>query len=162
MSTQLASRAKYQKTSVQLNPQTLRRMDKWHGLTRSEAIRICVERGSYMSTLKAQEISDLAYTYRPILRGALADLGYDDYKIVARVLPEIVERYVTEASLAGYSWNHEGTGAELKPDELVKKLYELHPTDRIGVLDCTVAARYQIEDEENKDAGKPARNRERR
>src|SRR4051794_34860477 len=88
--------ANFVKTSLQLSPDVLHDMDHWPGLTRSEALRLSVERGHYLSTLKAEEISGIATHYAPILREAFEDLKYDDYRLAARSLPSIVAGFLNE------------------------------------------------------------------
>ncbi len=132
---------KFQKTSLQLSPTVLRDMDHWPGITLSEALRLSVERGHYVSTLNAEVISNLATHYAPILRDALEDLDYTDYRVVARSLPALVAGFVSEQNR---SWRYEGGDQrELSPSELVEKLTALNAAERIGVLDCVVAERHR-------------------
>lgn len=112
-------------------------MDNWPGITRSEALRLMVERGHYLSTLNAESVSCLALHYDPILSEALQDLDCGDYRLAARSLPAIVAGFVTEQSR---SWRDD-RGGELLPSELVTKLEALNAIDRICVLDCVVAER---------------------
>ena len=135
-------RARLQKTSVQLPATITDSMDRWPGLSRSEAIRLSVERALYFATLDAERIAGIASQYAPILRGALEDLGYKDYRTVARALPAIVEAYVIEENR---SWRYEdGDRHELEPSKLLKILNELDRNERIGILDCIVAERYEM------------------
>ena len=131
--------AKFQKTSLQLSPMVLHDMGHWPGLTQSEALRLSVERGHYLSSLNSEAVADLADEYAPILREALQDLGYEDYRLVVRSLPAIVEGFLCEENRA---WNYErGDQHELKPGELIEKLRGMNAIERIGVLDCIVAER---------------------
>jgi hypothetical protein len=134
--------AKLQKTSLQLSPAVLQDMNNWPGLTRSEALRLFVERGHYLAKLNSEGIADLAHEYAPILREALEDLDSKDYRLVARSLPAIVEGFVREESR---SWRCEigSQQRELIPSELVEKLKALSATERIGVLDCVIAERHR-------------------
>lgn len=135
---------KYQKTSLQLSPMVLHDMEHWPGLTQSEALRLSVERGHYLSTLNSEEIADLADEYAPILRKALEDLGYEDYRLAARSLPSIVVGFLREES---QSWSYErGDQHELLPSELVEKLEHMNAVERIGILDCVVAERHRRAD----------------
>jgi hypothetical protein len=141
--------AKLQKTSIQLSPVVLQSMDHWPGLTRSEAIRLSIERGHYLSCINSAEIAFIAQEYDPILREALEDLDYDDYRLAARSLPEIVAGYFGEVlseKSDGRTWQSEFGGQfdhNLDPTTLVKKLEELNPWERIGILDCVVAERHR-------------------
>ncbi len=130
--------AKLEKTSVQLAPEMLRDMEAWPGLTRSEAIRLSVERAHYLSTLKAEEISAIASRYEPILMPALEDFGYQDFRTVARALPAIVTGFLRENSST--TWK-DAVGQHLDSSTLIKELEQLHVADRIGILDCIVAQR---------------------
>src|SRR5271157_3844448 len=134
--------AKLQKTSLQLSPMVLRDMDSWPGLTRSEALRLSIERGHYVSTLKAEEVSSIAFHYAPILREALADLEYKDYRLVARSLPALVVGFLSEQN--NRSWRYEGGDQhELDEKKLIEDLTALNAVERIGILDCVVAERHQ-------------------
>lgn len=134
--------AKLQKTSLQLSPMVLQDMDSWPGLTRSEALRLSIERGHYVSTLNSEEVSCLATRYAPILMEALADLEYKDYRVVARSLPALVAGFLSEQN--NRSWRCEGGDQrELDTRELFDKLTALNAVERIGILDCMVARRYQ-------------------
>src|SRR5271166_1694621 len=107
--------AKFQKTSLQLSPMVLDDMGHWPGLTQSEALRLSVERGHYLSSLNSEEIAGLADEYAPILREALQDLGYEDYRLAVRSLPAIVAGFLCEES---HAWNYEqGDQHELKPSQ---------------------------------------------
>jgi hypothetical protein len=120
----------------------LRDMDSWPGLTRSEALRLSIERGHYVSTLKAEEVSGIALHYAPILREALADLEYKDYRLVARSLPALVVGFLSEQN--NRSWRHEGGDQhELDEKKLIEDLTALNAMERISILDCVVAERYQ-------------------
>jgi hypothetical protein len=134
--------AKLQKTSLQLSPMVLQDMDSWPGLTRSEALRLSIERGHYVSTLNSEEVASLAFHYAPILREALADLEYKDYRLVARSLPALVAGFLSEQN--NRIWRHEGGDhPELDPKKLFEELTDLNAVERIGILDCVVAGRYQ-------------------
>ncbi len=130
-----------EKTSVQLPPDTLREMNAWPGLTRSEAIRLSVERAYYLATIGSDDIAGIADRYAQILVPALEDLGYDDFRSAVRALPSIVEGFVKENH--DTTWRDADSRDELKPRELIDTLQELDAIGRIGVLDCVVAARYR-------------------
>lgn len=116
-------------------------MDRWPGLTRSEALRLAIERGHYVSTLNAEEVSSLATHYAPILREALRDLDYKDYRLVARSLPALVAGFLSEQN--NRSWRYEGGDhCDLNPGELIEKLTALNAVERFGILDCIVAERH--------------------
>jgi hypothetical protein len=138
--------AKLQKTSLQLSPMVLHDMGHWPGLTRSEALRLSVERGHYLSCLNVEHVAAIAEEYSPILREALADLDYEDYRLAARSLPQIVAGFFSEVLCEhslGRSWKSELHDHELSPTELVKELEALNTVERIGILDCIVAERHR-------------------
>jgi hypothetical protein len=135
--------AKLQKTSVQLSPMVLLDMDAWPGLTRSEAIRLSVERGHFLSTLNSDDISSLATEYDPILREALEDLDYEDYKVAARSLPQLVTGLLCEEPRG---WRSDDGERQLDPSKLVEELEKLNYVQRISVLDCVVAERHRREE----------------
>ena len=134
--------AKFQKTSLQLSPVVLGDLGHWPGITRSEALRLSLERGHYLSCLNSEDIANLASEYAPILREALEDLNYEDYRLAARSLPAIVAGFLSEEN--NRSWHYEGGDQhELLPGELSEKLKALNPLERIGILDCVVAERHR-------------------
>jgi hypothetical protein len=126
------------KTSLQIPPSVLADLS-WPGLSRSESLRLSLERGHYLSCLNSENVSSIADEYSPILREALEDLGYEDYRLAVRSLPAIVAGFLSEDS-RGWEYEH-GDRHELRPAELVEKLKALDPLERIGILDCVVAAR---------------------
>lgn len=128
------------KTSVQLPEDVMTRMDAWPGLTRSEAIRLAVERAYYYASLNSEETANLFNNYRPILDGALEDFDYSEFRTVARALPAIVQGFIAENSDADWK-NPYDDRSSLEPMELVGKLKALSPFERIGILDCVVARR---------------------
>jgi hypothetical protein len=125
-----------EKTSVQLAPDMLRDMGKWPGLSRSEAIRLSVERAHYLSTINSEKVSALASRYESILLPALEDFGYGDFRTVARALPAIVAGYLRETTTVVAK---DVMGHDLDEGALIQELEGLHLADRIGVLDCVVA-----------------------
>jgi hypothetical protein len=126
------------KTSLQIPPSVLANLN-WPGLSRSESLRLSLERGHYLSCLNSENVSKIADEYSPILREALEDLGYEDYRLAVRSLPAIVAGFLGEE---GRRWEHEhGDRHELRPSKLVEELEALGPLERISVLDCVVAAR---------------------
>lgn len=134
-------RPRFQKTSVQLAPTVFRDLESWPGLTQSEAIRLFVERGHYLSTLDSDRIASVSLEYQPILVRALEDLEYADYRIVVRSLPEIVAGYVAEN--CNRNWRSEVLDQhQLDPQKLIAILREMNAQERIGILDCTVADRH--------------------
>jgi hypothetical protein len=128
--------AKLKKTSVQLPPSVLR-VGPWPGLSQSESIRLSVEIAHYLFTLNSNDISGIAVVYAPILRDALEDLGYEDFRLVARSLPAIVAGYVSEGNTG---WTQQD-GSALDPKKLIAELGELDAVGRIGILQCVVAER---------------------
>jgi hypothetical protein len=91
-------------------------------------------------------VAAIAEHYDPILREALEDLDYGDYRLAARSLPQIVAGFFSEVSSeqgSGRSWRCGLHEHELNPEELVKKLEALNNVERIGILDCVVAERHR-------------------
>lgn len=131
---------KLEKTSVQLAPEMLRWMDAWPGVSRSEAIRLALERAEYLSSLKGEEISDLATKYEPVLGPALEDFGCGDFRTVARALPAIVGGFIEESGNGPWK---DARDRDLDTADLHKKLQAMHPVERIYLLDCVVARRYR-------------------
>lgn len=129
---------KLRKTSLQISPSVLSDLS-WPGLSRSESLRLALERGHYLSCLNSESVSSIADEYSPILREALEDLGYKDYRLAVRSLPAIVAGFVGEAN-RGWEYEH-GDRHELSPTKLVEELEAMGPLKRIGILDCVVAAR---------------------
>jgi len=115
-------------------------MVRYSGLTQSEAIRLAVERDYYISTLHAEEVSDLAHKYQAVLGGALSDLDRWDFIAVARALPAIVEGFLRETANEAWQDSH---GHDIDRRALLEQLENLHPVDRIGILDCIDALRHQ-------------------
>jgi hypothetical protein len=137
-------KTKLQKTSVQLPPDVFKDMETWPGLSRSEAIRLSIERAHYLFTLLSERVAGIAGEYAPILLGALEDLGYKDYRVAARSLPAIVSGYVRENN--NITWRYEaGDQHVLDIEKLTQLLSELSAEARIGILDCTVAERHRRE-----------------
>lgn len=131
--------AKFLKTSLQLSPAVFEDMVHWPGLTQSEALRLSVERGHYLSCLNSEDIAALADEYEPILMGALEDLDYKDYRLPARSLPAIVAGYVSEEDRR---WA-DSRGGALQPSQLVERIEKMNVLERIGILDCIVAERHR-------------------
>jgi hypothetical protein len=131
---------KLEKTSVQLAPEMLRWMDAWPGVSRSEAIRLALERTEYLSSLKGEEIANLVTTYEPILAPALEDFWCEDFRTVARALPAIVGSFIQENGNEGWT---DARNRDLDTADLHKKLQAMHPVERIHLLDCVVARRHQ-------------------
>lgn len=126
---------KFQKTSLQLSPTVLEAMDSWEGLTRSEALRLAVERGQYFSTLcfKKDNVVGILNNAESlsVLRAALEDFEYDDYRVIVRSLPEIVTGFLTERG---------GSFSAFVTDSLE----ELEPLERVAILDYVVAKRHRL------------------
>jgi hypothetical protein len=135
------------KTSLQLPPTTLEHLDRWPGLSRSEVLRLYIERGQYLSCINSEYVADLAHEFSPILFEALQDLNYDDYRLAARSLPTIIAGFFSEVlgeRASGRSWRcPDNPERHLDPEELVEKLTALNIVERIGILDCIVAERHR-------------------
>jgi hypothetical protein len=112
-------------------------------------MRLSIERGHYLSCVNSEHVAGIAEKYAPILREALEDLDYDDYRLAARSLPEIVAGFFGEVLSergSSRSWQTEFGGRydhDLSPTEVVKRLEELNTVERIGILDCIVAERHR-------------------
>ncbi|HEV8582144.1 MAG TPA: hypothetical protein VGX68_24000 [Thermoanaerobaculia bacterium] len=130
--------AKLSKTSVQLSPEILEWLDGWPAMTRSEAIRLALERTQYLHS-QMSDIEELAETYKPILAPALEEFWCENFRTVIRALPQIVGSYIRENYSSG--WKDERTGRELDYSGLHKKLEAMHPAERMYLLDCVVARR---------------------
>jgi len=135
------SKATLAKTSVQLPVGTMKDMEAWPGLTRSEAIRLSVERAFYLATISAEDIAGIADRYAPILIPALEDLDYGDFRSAVRALPSMVEGFVRENR--DVTWRDGDSREQLNPSELLEILEKLDAIGRIGLLDCVVAARHR-------------------
>jgi len=132
---------KLSKTSIQLSPETLKWLDGWPGMTRSEAIRLALERTGYLYSLM-RHIEELADKYKPILGPALAELKSENYRTVTRLLPTLVGGFIQESQdNDNYGWKEELTGKDLDPTDLLKKVEAMTPLERIYLLDCIVARR---------------------
>jgi hypothetical protein len=135
--------AKLSKTSIQLSPETLKWLDGWPGMTRSEAIRLALERTDYLYSLM-RHIEELADKYKPILDPALAELKCENYRTVARLLPTLVGSFIRESQDndgGRYGWMEELSGRDLDPADLYKTVEAMSPLERIYLLDCVVARR---------------------
>jgi hypothetical protein len=142
------------KTSVQLSAETLKWLDTWPGVTRSEATRLALERAEFLSG-NMEKVSDLALKYWPILVPALEDFTCKDYRTVARALPGIVGAFIQESQDNDRdSWADEFQ-RDLNPADLHAELKKMHPVDRIYLLDCIVARRYWGESKEEARAISP-------
>jgi hypothetical protein len=66
---------------VQLPASLLLDLNQWPGLSRNDSIRLSIEMAHYPLSLKGEEIASIAGRYIPILRGALEDLAYSDFRL---------------------------------------------------------------------------------
>jgi hypothetical protein len=132
---------KLSKTSVQLSPETLKWLDRWPGMTRSEAIRLALDRTDYLYSLMGH-VEELADMYKPILAPALEEFQCENYRTVARLLPTLVGSYIQENDKNdNYGWKDESNGRALDTSDLYKKLEAMNPAERMYLLDCIVARR---------------------
>jgi hypothetical protein len=139
--------AKLSKTSIQLSPETLEWLDRWPGMTRSEAIRLALKRTLYLHSLM-RHIHDLVDKYEPILGPALKDFDCENYSTVVRLLPTLVGGYIEEAEKNGRDdWREQFTGKDLDLTDLYKKIEEMPPVERIYLLDCMVSRRGWAEED---------------
>jgi len=133
--------AKLSKTSIQLSSGTLKWLDGWPGMTRSEAIRLALERTAYLYSLM-RHVEELADKYKPILDPALAEFKCENYSTVTRLLPTLVGSFIQESQQNERDgWIEEFTGKNLDPTDLLKKVEAMTPMERIYLLDCIVARR---------------------
>ncbi len=134
--------AKLSKTSIQLSPETLKWLDGWpQGMTRSEAIRLLIDRTAYLYSLM-RPIGELAEKYRPILDPVLEEFECENYATVNRLLPKLVGGFIQESQDNDRdSWREELTGEYLDFSEIHKKVEAMTPLERIYLLDCIVARR---------------------
>jgi hypothetical protein len=124
------------RTSVQLPASTLQMLDeRWPGLTRSEALRLALERFEYFDW-KSQYCAKLMEKYGEDFVFALADFDYSDFRAVARALPSLVEGYVKEEGLMS------GGGKE---KDLIEMLERLESHDRLQILDFAVSERQKVD-----------------
>lgn len=132
---------KLSKTSVQLPPEILEWLDRWPGgLTRSEALRLALERTRYLYS-QMKDVEEVALCYKPILAPALEEFRCENFRTVARALPAIVGSYIQEKDNHQSGWKDECTGRDLDTGDLYKKLEAMHPIERIYLLDCIVDRR---------------------
>jgi len=133
--------AKLAKTSIQLSPETLKWLDERQGITRSEMIRLTLDRADYLHSLM-RNVEELADKYQPILAPALAELTRDNYRTANRLLPTLVGSFIQESQdNERDSWKEPLTGEYLDPADLHRKVEALTPTERIYLLDCIVERR---------------------
>lgn len=125
------------KTSVQLSAETLQWLDQWPRVSRSEAIRLALDRSQYLIE-QMGDVTDLALQYHPVLAPALEDFDCADYRTIARALPGIVGGYIQEN--ADRQWLDDG-GNAIDTAALHRRLQALQPAQRIHLLDCIVARR---------------------
>lgn len=84
------------RTSVQLHPDMVAMLDKrWPGLSRSEALRLSLERFAYCDS-PSEECAQTIEKHGAELEEALAGFGYADFRAVARALPALVEGYLRD------------------------------------------------------------------
>jgi hypothetical protein len=133
--------AKLSKTSIQLSPETLKWLDSWPGMTRSEAIRLALDRTGYLYSLM-RHVEELADKFKPILDPVLMEFSCDNYRTVARLLPDLIGSFIQEAQdNDDDGWREELTGNRLDPTELFNKVKAMPQLERIYLLDCIVARR---------------------
>ena len=133
--------AKLSRTSVLVPLEILEWLDGWPGMTRSEAIRLALERTGYLYSLM-RHVEEIADTYKPILGPVLGEFQCDNYRTVARLLPTLVGSYIQESQDNDNDrWKDENTGRALDASDLYKKLEAMSTLERIYLLDCTVARR---------------------
>lgn len=137
--------AKLSKTSVQLSPEILKWLDAWPGKTRSEAIRLWLERSEYLQS-QMEPVAELVSRYSPVLAPALEEFQCENFRTVARALPAIVGSFIQEQDNRG--WKDEISGRELDTSVLYKKLEAMPPAERIHLLDCIVVLRSRANEPE--------------
>jgi hypothetical protein len=129
---------RFSKTSVQLPSEILEWLDGWPGITRSEALRLALERVQYLSS-QMKNVEELVDKYKPVLAPALEEFRCENFRTVARSLPAIVGGYIEDGGSTESM--DEFTRIGLDVSSLYKELVALHPVERIYLLDCIVARR---------------------
>lgn len=121
------------RTSVQLPLETLEMLDaRWPGLTRSEALRLALERFEYFDW-QSKLCDQIIQKYGHDLTHALADFDYSDFKAVARALPNLVLGYIRDEG---------AVTKNVDEKDLERTLEMLEPHDRLQILDFAVAQRH--------------------
>lgn len=147
--------SKLSRTSVQLPADMLKWLDGWPGgVTRSEAVRIALERIAYLHS-HMEHVGEVAETYKPILLPALEEFGCENFRTVARALPAIVGSYIQENDDYRGAWKDEFSGQALDTTDLYKKLEAMHSVERMYLLDCIVARRDWASESQGINGGRP-------
>jgi len=138
-----------ERTSVQLPRQAVEYLDSWPRLTRSEVLRLTVDRYGYLEGVAAVAAEHLVEKYRPVFHVALAELSFTDYKVVARSLPAIVMGAMAEENVredVEREHRNGGMGDMIEWAKLKAETEALSAVERIRVLDYVTGQRY-LQDE---------------
>ena len=144
------SRQPLERTSVQLPRQTIELLDSWPTLNRSEALRLVVDRYVYLETASAPQAERLVDKYRRVFQTALADLSFDDFRVVARWLPAIVMGAMAEEGVRddveGERSRNDDPVIEWR--QLESEVAALDPLARIWILESVVRERIREQERE--------------
>ena len=133
---------KLAKTSVQLSEDSLRWLDRWSaelGITRSEAIRLALERTEFLcyeGTTKRKHVESVAREYDSVL--TLAFEGFTSYRhfraVTSRMFLAVIKTSIEDVE--------ELTGTNPDPDgRLFKTIEALDASQRIVLFDCVMKSR---------------------
>jgi len=119
-------------------------------LNRSEALRLVVDRYVYLETASAPQAERLVDKYRPVFQTALADLSFDDFRVVARWLPAIVMGAMAEEGVRddveGERSRNDDPVIEWR--QLESEVAALDPLARIWILESVVRERIREQERE--------------
>lgn len=132
-----------ERTSVQLPRKTIELLDNWPELSRSDALRLTLDRYRYLESLIDEQADNFADKYYPVFHAALSDLGFHDYKLVARSLPGIVMGAMAEEAIRERveRERRQRELVEINWSELQKELLALPASIRIRILDYVTGQR---------------------
>jgi hypothetical protein len=138
-------RQSLKRTSVQLKQQSVDTLSEWHGLNLSEALRATVERYQYLEQLTSPRAAGFVEASWPILRNALQDASYDQFRFVATSLPAILAEATTSPS-GREAVERERNRAGYPPidwEQLQRDVAALSPLERICAFDQVLDERYR-------------------
>jgi len=146
------SRQPLERTSVQLPRQTIELLDSWPTLNRSEALRLVVDRYVYLESASAPQAERMVDKYRPVFQTALADLFFDDFRVVARSLPAIVMGAMAEEGVREGVENERSRSdvPVIEWKQLESEISALDPLARIWILESVVRERLRDEEREGR------------
>lgn len=132
-----------ERTSVQLPRKVVELLDNWPELSRSDALRLTLDRYHYLEGLIDEQAESFAERYYPVLHTALSDLGFHDYKLAARSLPGIVMGAMAEETIRDgvERERRQQQLPEVNWSDLQKELHALPALIRIRILDYITGQR---------------------